>query len=661
VVNAARSGRDPSAERTHRPLARRFTYRYAIAVAGFFALAVAGIFTFNGTLDRVDESNDQLGAVSDQVDRVQEIAALADRLSIAAINPEAVTPDEEAVLGKLRNDYFNELAEFRNVHLGLTEGTGSTGLDDPTGGLEDFWFDGGQSRVDEVTEFHEQADALSGHLGGMNPDFEAIVELNGYVQTTADPVDGSVAAAYDEAVVAYSDQLDKEIERQREINQALVALTVSMVIIAVFVVFRPLGQRIQLETTALLEAERDARENNERQLFRNQLVLGLERASSEEEIFGRVEAALREALPDRPAELLLADSTNAHLRQVQDHPDTGSPDCPVDDPSDCVAIARGVTVRFETSRALDVCPKLPQHAGAPCSAVCSPVRFLGQPLGVLHVIGPDLTPPEHQVLERINVIADETGDRLGTLRATRETRLQATTDGLTGLPNRRSLETAAEELISARRSFAIAMADLDHFKDLNDTYGHEAGDRALRLFARTLRANLRPDDTASRYGGEEFVLLLPDTSIAEARTALDRLRVTLAGDIAASGNVPFTASWGLTASETGETFGEMLQSADEALYAAKRAGRNRVSVAGSAMAPPAVHPPAPTETIVLAGDGTAETHTDTTTCGTCWFENPTTSSYCLRCGSPLTPAADAPADGGGVATDRPDPTTDPDA
>jgi diguanylate cyclase (GGDEF)-like protein len=624
-------------------LARRFTYRYAIAVAGFMAVAIVTIVSYNATLDRVDAANEQLRAVSVQVDRVQEIAALADRLSSAELNPAEVTGDDGEV-AKLRNDYFNELAEFRNIHLGLTEGTGNSGLPDPPPDIDEWWFESGQDRVEEISDFHKEADALSGQLGGVSPDTAEIARLNGYIQTTANPIDGSVAMVYAEAVPEYTDYLDDQIERQREINQGLVALYVTMAAVVVFVIFRPLGQRIQLETTALLEAERGARENNERQLFRNQLVLGLERASSEEEIFGRVEAALREALPGRPAELLLADSTSAHLRQVQDHPEAGAPNCPVDDPSDCVAIARGVTVRFETSRALDVCPKLPQHEASPCSAVCSPVRFLGQPLGVLHVVGPDLTPPEHQVLERINVIADETGDRLGTLRATRETRLQATTDGLTGLPNRRSLEAAAEELISAGRQFAVAMADLDHFKDLNDTYGHEAGDRALRLFARTLRSNLRPDDTASRYGGEEFVLLLPDTALAEARTALDRLRVTLAGDIAASGNVPFTASWGLTTSDTADGFTEMIQAADEALYAAKRAGRNRVCVAGNGGTASAVHPPAPAETIVLGNDGSAEKHTDSTTCGSCWFENPVTSSYCLRCGSALEAESASPAD-----------------
>jgi diguanylate cyclase (GGDEF)-like protein len=132
------------------------------------------------------------------------------------------------------------------------------------------------------------------------------------------------------------------------------------------------------------------------------------------------------------------------------------------------------------------------------------------------------------------------------------------------------------------RYFSIAIADLDHFKDLNDTYGHEAGDRALRLFAKTLKDNLRPDDIPARYGGEEFVVLLPDTNILDAKAALERLQESLSNDVQRSGTIPFTASWGLTDNTAGSTFDEMVAVADAALYAAKRAGRNCIMVDGEA-------------------------------------------------------------------------------
>jgi hypothetical protein len=136
-VSAPRGSGESSSERTRRPLARRFTYRYAIAVAGFVAVGLVTIFSYSATLDRVDEANADVRAVSAQVDRVQEIAALADRLSEAALNPDEVSPEQEAELAKLGADFFNALAELRNLHLGLTEGTGNSGLVGPPGELRE--------------------------------------------------------------------------------------------------------------------------------------------------------------------------------------------------------------------------------------------------------------------------------------------------------------------------------------------------------------------------------------------------------------------------------------------------------------------------------------------------------------------------------------------
>ena len=639
-----RPKRDP-AERAGRPLARRFTLRYATAVVGFVALAVVAIFTFHDTLDDIDQSTDRLQAVTDQTDRLHVIAADIQVLVDAELQRDELGPVMEADLARVRADLGETIADFRDVQLGLTAGTGTTGLAAPTGDMERFWNDPDPGRAALLETFHEEATRLTGLLRVDAVDTEAVAALNSSVTAAAVPGTGWAATILESALSEYTAELDQSLQDQRDTNQILVTLTVATALAAVFLLFRPLALRIQLETTALGEAEREARENNERQLFRNQLVLGLERASSEDEIFDRVQAALHEAVPQLPAELLLADGGRGRLHQVREHPDTGSPGCPVEDPSDCVAIARSQTVRFETSRALDVCPKLPRHQTAPCSAVCSPVRFLGQPLGVLHITGPDLAPPDHQLMERINVIADETGSRLGMLRTTRETLLQASTDGLTGLPNRRSLEAAANEMLATGRPFAVAIADLDRFKDLNDTHGHEAGDRALRLFARTLQANLRPDDIPARYGGEEFVLLLPSTSVVESQRALDRIRVTLTGEIAAAGLVPFTASWGVSSSDVADSFTEILQTADEALYAAKRAGRNRVVIARTAGGPtdPGADDPRTPD------DGEA-LPPELLPCPICQFPSGGDAKYCLRCGAGLPPRRTEADDGGDDAT-----------
>ena len=123
--------------------------------------------------------------------------------------------------------------------------------------------------------------------------------------------------------------------------------------------------------------------------------------------------------------------------------------------------------------------------------------------------------------------------------------------------------------------YALAYGDLDHFKILNDTHGHEAGDQALRLFARVLRDSVRPDDITARYGGEEFVIVLPDCTAETATKVLERLREQLALTLT-SGRVPaFTVSFGVASSTDADTFDEVVAIADHALLTAKANGRNR--------------------------------------------------------------------------------------
>ncbi len=160
----------------------------------------------------------------------------------------------------------------------------------------------------------------------------------------------------------------------------------------------------------------------------------------------------------------------------------------------------------------------------------------------------------------------------------------ATHDDLTGLPNRRHLQDCvSHEVARSRRSGAslcIALIDLDHFKRVNDTLGHAAGDGVLRIFAREARRILRDADVLARWGGEEFLLAMPDTALAEAQTTLDRLRNHLSQASnwtdCPGGRVTFSA--GLTLHRDLQPLEEAIQRADLALYAAKRQGRDRVIV-----------------------------------------------------------------------------------
>ncbi len=158
------------------------------------------------------------------------------------------------------------------------------------------------------------------------------------------------------------------------------------------------------------------------------------------------------------------------------------------------------------------------------------------------------------------------------------------TDALTGLHNRRYMEGHLKTLVSnglqSGRPLSVLIADIDHFKQVNDTYGHDAGDMVLREFAARLRRNTRGIDLACRLGGEEFIIIMPDTELTRAYQVAERLRACIAADpfqINASERIPVTASVGLSTLENADDTPDTLyKRADNALYAAKRRGRNRV-------------------------------------------------------------------------------------
>jgi two-component system cell cycle response regulator len=160
----------------------------------------------------------------------------------------------------------------------------------------------------------------------------------------------------------------------------------------------------------------------------------------------------------------------------------------------------------------------------------------------------------------------------------------AITDPLTGLHNRRYMESHLGTLVSqatrSGRTLSVLVADIDYFKKVNDTYGHDAGDNVLREFATRLRRNTRGIDLACRLGGEEFVIIMPDTELSRALQVAERLRACIATEpflVNAGTTLSLTASVGVSTLERREDTPEALfKRADTALYAAKHSGRNRV-------------------------------------------------------------------------------------
>jgi diguanylate cyclase (GGDEF)-like protein len=200
------------------------------------------------------------------------------------------------------------------------------------------------------------------------------------------------------------------------------------------------------------------------------------------------------------------------------------------------------------------------------------------------------------VLSMVAKWISDIGVRLGRqakelAEAVRTVEQMATTDMLTGLLNRRVVTDMAEaELKLIERSgspLCVAVIDLDHFKDINDRFGHHAGDTALKEFAQCTAPQLRQVDKLARWGGEEFLLLLPQLTQAEALTALERLRKTVEGLVFKDhALMRLTFSVGIAQVQPGETLEQLVDRADHAVYDAKRAGRNRCVLA-STLTPPA--------------------------------------------------------------------------
>jgi len=170
---------------------------------------------------------------------------------------------------------------------------------------------------------------------------------------------------------------------------------------------------------------------------------------------------------------------------------------------------------------------------------------------------------------------------------------QARIDGLTGLANRRACEDQLHgELARVERfggPLAVVIADLDDFKEVNDQFGHPAGDVVLREFARILEEGIRDVDLAARWGGEEFVLLLPGTDTSGAASVADRIRVALQSRLVLSAEgepIPMTASFGVAGFPEAASAQALIAAADAALYAAKRDGKNRVTASREPAARP---------------------------------------------------------------------------
>ncbi len=261
------------------------------------------------------------------------------------------------------------------------------------------------------------------------------------------------------------------------------------------------------------------------------------------------------------------------------------------EPKDCWGLRRGQVHRSSSGSGLRCKHCGPQATTHDKLDVCLPLAAYGEVLGLLHVCidaSERSTASVDEVVAMAQVVSEQIALALSNAKLRVVLRDQSIKDPLTGLYNRRYMEETLErELARALRngtSVSIVVADLDHFKAVNDAHGHPAGDSVLRAAAKHMASMLRGSDVACRFGGEEFALILPDCSksdaVLKAQSICDQLRAMQ--HKVDAGTIVVTASFGVASSqEDGALSSALFEAADRAVYEAKRGGRDRVVAASN--------------------------------------------------------------------------------
>jgi diguanylate cyclase (GGDEF)-like protein/PAS domain S-box-containing protein len=321
----------------------------------------------------------------------------------------------------------------------------------------------------------------------------------------------------------------------------------------------------------------------------NQMSHLLQTSMTEEEIGGVVRRFAEKLFPGDSGAVCVRGAAAELVETIcvwGDYP----PDEQVFDRCDCWALRQGQLHAVADARRDLICPHWTRGPW-PANSLCAPMMAQGDSLGVLLLRRPVLLPTGSGVVQPRSTISREqlavtvashTALALANLRLRESLRLQSIRDSLTGLYNRRYLNEVLEREVrrAARnqRQLAVVLLDVDNFKGLNDTYGHEAGDAFLRELGAFLQKRVREEDVACRYGGDEFVILLTETSLETARRRARQLREgirTLSVPYRGHYLAPPTISLGAALyPDHGTSADQLIRAADDALYRAKARGRD---------------------------------------------------------------------------------------
>ncbi|MCZ2135105.1 MAG: GGDEF domain-containing protein [Burkholderiales bacterium] len=335
---------------------------------------------------------------------------------------------------------------------------------------------------------------------------------------------------------------------------------------------RSLGE--QSSRTAAAEERLRTHENDAR------LQHALEIAEDEGGVLRIAEQALKRVSETGGAQIMMAPNPDGEI----DHSSVigvmdPAAECVIRSPRECPTVRRGQGAVYEDGLALSACRGLRGEIDAGCAAACVPVFIAGRGTGMIRALGSAGDPSLYRQLQQLTFHAHQIGSRLGVMRSVAASEVKATTDPLTGLFNRRALDARLGVLIEQQAPFALIIADIDHFKRINDTHGHDVGDRALKVLAATLKQCVRRHDLVCRFGGEEFVVLLVGLDVAGALEIIERVRSELPRATARASVPTFTLSAGIVDHGEADDADALLRTADQLLYEAKSLGRDRVQMA----------------------------------------------------------------------------------
>jgi diguanylate cyclase (GGDEF)-like protein len=396
-------------------------------------------------------------------------------------------------------------------------------------------------------------------------------------------------------------RLEDDLERNAALALAAGALNTGMIGFALVLGGRTLRERAEAAQQARLLAAAQAAEalqvqaRNRRLTVTAQMLQAIDSLTAVEELTGVLCVFLPRLLPGTTGAVYLYRNSRDYLERcapwhAQHAPRVEAPELIT--PAQCWALRLGGPHAARGPDALR-CPHWTPDGvaaaavpGDPDQALCVPMVSQGEVIGLLTVCAPaaDDRPLERNV---VVTLAEQLALGISNIHLREVLRRQSTVDELTGLYNRRYFDEACRhELFRNERKhtpFALVMVDLDHFKRMNDGYGHDAGDLVLREVARCVQGGIRCSDIACRYGGEELVLLMPECDAGAAAHCADAIRRSVAAltlHYRDQALPPVTASFGVAAWPAhGADIETLLRAADRALYASKRAGRDRVTVA----------------------------------------------------------------------------------